>query len=211
VYGFLAIAAAASQDAPPSEAERMRSASLGLLPREAPAALSDNRTTPWQQPTPKSLRKSLRAPLVAEYKFAPHVSVAESGTKQRFTAATEQLALGLTGEPPRPAYPQLAAGPRSLAPALSSQEHLLIPPLSRTSEAKVSLTNDPATVSLKPFTAAVVNASRGPAPARTESVPDPFVAAAEVRLRTVPPDNDPPPLRFDLPDRPLLPVVEIKK
>lgn len=209
--GLLVVVTVAAQDSALSEAGRMRAASLSQLSREAPAAVNNNRTTTWQQPAPKSLRKSSRPPLVAEYKFAPHVSGVESGTRQRFTAATEQLALGLTGDPPRPAYPQLDAGPRGLAPALSSQEHLLIPPLSRTSEAKVSLANDAATVTLKPYTSAVVNASRGPAPARTESVPDPFVAIQEVRLLTVPPDSDPPPLRFDLPQRPLLPVLEIKK
>lgn len=202
--GLLAIDAATAQQAQPSEAERMRSAALGQLSRETPAAVSDYRTTIWQQATPKILRRSLRPPLVVEYKFAPHISAAESGTKQRFAAATEQLALGLTGDPPRPTYPQLDAGPRGLAPALSSQEHLLIPPLSRTSEAKVSLANDPATIMLRPFTAAAVTASRGPAPARTESIPDPFVASQEVQLRAALPDSDPPPLRFDLPDRPLL-------
>lgn len=208
---LLVIATVSAQDASLSEAGRMRAASLSQLSREAPAAVNNNRTTPWQLPAPKSLRKSSRVPLVAEYKFAPHISPAESGTKQRFTAATEQLALGLTGDPPRPAYPQMDAGPRGLAPALSSNEHLLIPPLSRTSEAKVSLANDAATVTLKPYTSAVVNASRGPAPARTESIPDPFVAIQEVRLRAAVPDNDPPPLRFDLPERPLLPVLEVKK
>jgi hypothetical protein len=139
------------------------------------------------------------------------VGAVESVTKYRFTAATEQLALGLTGDPPRPVYPQFEAGPRAVAPALSSQEHLLIPPLSRTSEAKVSLANDAATISLKPYTAAEVKVSRGAAPARNEAVPDPFVARQEVQLRALPPDMDPPPLRFDLPDRPLLPVVEVKK
>lgn len=201
----------AAQEAPFTEVERMRAASLAQFPREAPAAVTNNGTTSWQAPAPKSLRKSSRPPLSADYKFAPHISLAETGTKQRFAAATEQLALGLTGDPPRPTYPQLEAGPRSFAPSLSSQEHLLIPPLSRTSEAKVNLGSDAATVTLKPFTAAVVTASRSPAPARTESIPDPFIAGQEVQLRVVPPDIDPPPLRFDLPERPLLPVMEVKK
>ena len=152
-----------------------------------------------------------RQVLKARFAAPQTVGATESGVKQRFAAATEQLALGLTGDPPRPAYPQMAAGPRALAPSLSSQEHLLIPPLSRTSEANVSLQNDAATITLKPYTAAEVKATRGPAPARTEAIPDPFIASQEVKLRAVLPDNDPPPLRFDLPDRPLLPVIEIKK
>jgi hypothetical protein len=209
--GPLAVLTLVAEEAPLTEVERMRAASLAPFPREAPAAVTNNTTTPWQQPAPKSLRKSSRPPLVAEYKFAPHVSATETGTKQRFAAATETLALGLTGDPPRPAYPQLEAGPRSFAPSFTAQEHLLIPPLSRTSEAKVTLASDAATITLKPFTSAVVNASRPPAPARTESIPDPFVAREEVRLRAVPPDNDPPPLRFDLPDCPLLPVSSLQK
>jgi hypothetical protein len=200
-----------AQEPPLTEAGRMRAASLAQLSGEAPAAVTNNGTTAWQQPAPKSLRRSLRPPLVAEYKFSPHISPTESGVKQRFARATEQLALGLTGDPPRPAYPQLAAGPRALAPSLSSQQHLLIPPLSRTSEAKVNLQNDAATVTLKPYTAAEVKATRGAAPARTETIPDPFIASQEVRLRAVPPDTDPPPLRFDLPERPKLPVTAIKK
>lgn len=201
----------AAQEPPPNEVGRMRAASLGQLSREVPTAVTNNRTTSWQLPAPKSLRRSSRPSVVADYKFAPHVSPTERGVKQRFVAATEQLALGLTGDPPRPAYPQLDAGPRALAPSLSSQEHLLIPPLSRTSEAKVNLQSDAATITSKPYTAAEIKASRGPAPARTESIPDPFVARQEVQLRALLPDNDPPPLRFDLPDRPLLPVAEIKK
>lgn len=202
---------ASAQEPPLNEVGRMRAASLGQMSREAPAAVTNNQTTPWQQPAPKSLRRSSRPPLVAEYKFTPHVSPTESGVKHRFTAATEHLALGLTGDPPRPAYPQMAAGPRALASSLSNQEHLLIPPLSRTSEAKVSLENDAATITLKPYTAAEVKATRGAAPARTEAIPDPFIVSQEVKLRAVLPDTDPPPLRFDLPDRPLLPVIEMKK
>ena len=208
---LLVVSRAAAQDPATTEVARMRAAALGQLSRETAAAVNDNHTTSWQPTVPKSLRRSSRPPLPAEYKFTPHVSQTESGVKHRFAPATEQLALGLTGDPPRPAYPQMATGPRALAPSLSSQEHLLIPPLSRTSEAKIDLQNDAATITLKPFTASEVRASRGSAPARSEAIPDPFVASQEVRLRTIPPDNDPPPLRFDLPDRPHFPTMEVKK
>ena len=208
---LFAVSFAAAQEAAPSEADRMRTATLAQLPREVPAAVTKNQTTAWQATSPKSLRKSARPPQNADYKFAPHVSVAESGTRYRFSPATEQLALGLTGDPPRPVYPQLDAGPRSVGASFASQEHLLLPPLSRSSEGKVNLANDAATVSLKPYTAAEVRASRSSAPARSETIPDPFVASQEVRIRAIAPDNDPPPLHFDLPERPLLPVTEVKK
>lgn len=208
---LLAVSRAAAQEPATTEVARMRALSLGQLSRETPAAITDNRTTPWQPAAPKTLRRSSRPPLVAEYKFAPHISQTEFGVKHRFAPATAQLALGLTGDPPRPAYPQMAAGPRAVAPSLSSNEHLLIPPLSRTSEAKLDLQNDAATMTLKPYTAAEVKASRGSAPARSEVIPDPFGARQEVQLRAIPADNDPPPLRFDLPVRPQLPVMDVKK
>ena len=204
-HALLAVAIASAQEATLDEAARMRAASLKQLAVEAPLAVSTYRTLNWQSLAPKSFRRSLRPPLVAEYKFTPRTIGVETGTVLRFSPATETLALGLSNDPPRPAYPQLAAEARSVGLAISIHEHLLLPPFSRTSEAKVSLVNDPASITLKPHTAPIVKVTRGPIPIREERTADPFSARQEVQLRTIPPDTDPPPPNLELPSRPKLP------
>lgn len=209
---LLLLASPALAQLPVEETAQMRSQRLERqFPREISAALPEPHSYSWQLPAPKSLRNSLKVPLPAEPKLEPRLASADRGHVERQRPALEQLALGLSADPPRPQYPLLAAGPRAAGPTRSTFEVVQLPPLSKTSDAPLTLEGDPATVAARPYTAALATASRGPAPPRSDIViPDPFVIRREARLPPVPPDRDPPALSFGIPQRPELPVQETK-
>ncbi len=153
----------------------------------------------------------MRPPLPAELKLEPRLAVQDRGLVERKRPALEQLALGLAADPPRPEYPLLAAGPRVTGDSLAELEIYQIPPLSRTSDAKLTLSNDPATIATRPYTAPIVTASRDSAPPRYDiGIPDPFVIRREAALPVITPDTDPPAVTFETPARPVLPVEEKK-
>ena len=109
----------------------------------------------------KWLKGHMRTALAAELKLDPRLAVPDRGYVERKRPALEQLALGLGADPPRPEYPILAAGPRATGDSLAALEVYQIPPLSRSSDAKLTLTGDPATMATRPYTAPLVTASRG--------------------------------------------------
>lgn len=190
---------------PVDETAALRAASLEKrLPRELPTALPQPFSYSWQQPTPASLRRSLKIPLAAEPKVDPRLATADRGYIERHRPALEQLALGLSAEPPRPQFPIFTAGPRATGSSLSTFELVQLPPLSRTSEPPLSLSGDPASVAARPFTAALATATRGPAPPRSDlAIPDPYAVRREMTLPKMPPDADPPALSFGVPERPM--------
>jgi len=201
--------AALAQSPSPDEAAQMRAAALEKrFPRELPSAIPEARWHAWQPVVPKSLKRSLRPPLAAELRLEAHLAGMDRGHAERRRPATEQLALGLSADPPRPQYPILEAGPRSNGLSLSTFELVQLPPLSRSTDPKLSLSGDPASIATRPYTAARVTASRGPAAPRNDiGIPDPFVIQREAKLPTLPPDTDPPAPSFDVPERPMLPVA----
>lgn len=176
--------------------------------RELAPALGLRTSWSWQPIAPKSFKRSLAPPSQAPSGLAPRLAKAERGYVERFRPATEQLALGLSADPPRPNQPQCIAGARSFSPSPSAATVLQIPNLSKSSEAKLSLDTDPATIATKPYTAGIATATRGPAPPREGiGVPDPFIAEREVRLAKTPGDDDPPAISLGAPERPVLPVT----
>ena len=193
---------------PVDEAAALRAVTLEKrMPRELPPALPQPGSYSWQQPAPQSLRRSLKTPLAGEPKLEPRLAKADRGYVERHRAALEQLALGLTADPPRPQYPTFATGPRATGPALAPFELVQLPPLSRTSDAPLTLINDPASVAARPFTAPLAVATRGPAPPRSDTViPDPFAIRREMTLPAMRPDADPPALSFGGPERPVFEV-----
>lgn len=209
---WLLLAASTLAQAPLDETARLRAVSLGRrFPREVPTAFPEVRSISWQIQTPKSFKRSLKIPLAAEVKLDPRLATNDRGHIERQQPATEQLALGLNVDPPRPQYPILAAEPRSTGPSLSAFEVIQLPPLSRTSDAKLTLNGDPATVATRPYTSPVATASRGAAPPRSDiGIPDPFVVQREAKLPVIPPDSDPPAVSFSVPERPVLPLTAAK-
>ena len=88
----------------------------------------------------------------------------------------------------------------------------LLAALSKSSDPKLALTGDPATIAARPFTAPLATESRGPAPPRSDiGIPDPFVVQREAKLPVIPPDTDPPAPSFGSPERPYLPLEGVKK
>lgn len=205
------LASSALAQVPVDETAAMRAASLEKrLPRELPSALPGPYSYSWQ-PTPKQFRKSLKIPLAAEPKFDSRLAKSDRGYVERHRPALEQLALGLNADPPRPEYPIFAAGSRATGSSLSSFELFQLPPLSRTSDASLTLSGDPASVAAKPFTSPLASATRGPAPPRTDIViPDPYAVRREMTLPKMPPDVDPPALSFGVPERPMFELAEKK-
>jgi hypothetical protein len=192
---------------PADETTAMRSAAEKRFPRELPSAIPEARSYAWQATVPKTFKRSLKVSLAAELKLDPRLAVHDRGYVERHRPALEQLALGLNADPPRPQYPILAAGARATGDSLSPLEIVQLPLLSRTSDAKISLSGDPATVAARPYTAALVTASRGSAPPRLDIViPDPFVIQREAVLPVFPPDADPPAISLGVPQRPMLPL-----
>jgi hypothetical protein len=176
--------------------------------RDLPAALAPRTSWSWQPIVPKNFKRSLAPPSQVPSGLMPRLAKAERGYVERFRPATEQLALGLSKDPPRPNFPEFSPGPRSYSPSPSPLAVLQVPPLGRTSEAKLSLDRDPATIATKPYTASISNATRGLAPPREGiGIPDPFVAEREVRLAKTPADADPPAISLGAPERPVLPVT----
>ena len=209
---WLLLVAPILAQAPLDETARMRAVQLEKrFPREVSAALPEARSFSWQIVTPKSFKRSLKIPLAAEVKLEPRLATTDRGHVERQSAATEQLALGLNADPPRPQYPILAAGSRATGPSLSPYELVQLPPLSRTSDAKLTLNGDPASVATRPYTSPVTTASRGAAPPRNDiGIPDPFVVQREAKLPLIPPDADPPAVSFSVPERPVLPLEAAK-
>jgi hypothetical protein len=197
---------------PVDEAAALRAVTLEKrMSRELLLALPQPGSYSWQQPAPPSLRRSLKVPLAAEPKLEPRLAKADHGHVDRHRPALEQLALGLAADPPRPQYPTFATGPRAAGPALPPFELVQLPPLSRTSDAPLTLLNDPASIAARPFTAPLAVATRGPAPPRSDIViPDPFAIRREMTLPPMRPDADPPALSFGVPERPTFSVPEIK-
>jgi hypothetical protein len=155
-----------------------------------------------------SARRSLRPASPAELALEARVAVADRGYVERHRPATEQLALGLDADPPRPSYPLLATGPRSNGPPNSPYEQIQLPPLRNLAEERATLTGDPATIAARPLTAPRITASRGPAPVRNDLVPpDPLAIGEEIKIGDLPPDADPPAAVFSVPIRPTLPVA----
>lgn len=209
----LLFASSALAQMPLDETAAMRAASIGKrVPRELPATLPQPSSYSWQQQTPQALRRSLKIPLAAEPKLDPRLAKADRGYAERHRPALEQLALGLSADPPRPQYPIFAAGPRATGPSLSAQELVQLPPLSRTSDAPLSLSGDPASVAARPFTSPLASATRGPAPPRSDiAIPDPYAVRREMTLPKMPPDADPPALSFGVPERPMFELAEKKQ
>jgi hypothetical protein len=197
---------------PVDETAAMRAASLEKrLRRELPSALPQPYSYSWQQPTPKVLTRSLKIPLAAEPKFDPRLARADRGYVERRRPALEQLALGLSADPPRPEFPILVAGPRASGSSLSTYELFQLPPLSRTSDAPLTLSGDPASIAARPFTSPLATATRGPAPPRSDiAIPDPFAIRREMTLPPMRPDADPPALSFGVPERPMFELAEKK-
>ena len=206
-------ASTALAQAPVDETAAMRAASLEKrLPRELPSALPQPSSFSWQQQTPKGWKSSLKIPLAAEPKLEPRLAKADRGYVERHRPALEQLALGLSADPPRPEYPTFAAGPRATGSSLSSFELFQLPPLSRTSDAPLTLSGDPASIAARPFTSPLATATRGPAPPRADIViPDPYAVRREMTLPKMPPDVDPPALSFGVPERPTFELAEKEK
>lgn len=206
---MLAQVGASQAQQPNDEVQKMRERTIETAARrELPAALSPRTSWSWQPVTPRTFKRSLRPIPTVDGALAPRLAKAERGYVERFRPATEQLALGLSADPPRPAYPQLNAGPRGYSPSPPPLAVLQVPNLGRTSEAKLVLDGDPATIATRPYTAPLATATRGAAPARAGiGIPDPFVAEREVRLTKPPVDNDPPAISLGTPERPLLPVA----
>jgi hypothetical protein len=205
---LLLIAAPALAQGPLPETDQMRAKTLDKrFPRDILAAIPQARSFSWQPVAPKALKRSLKVPLAAEPKIDPRLAKQDRGFVERHRPALEQLALGLNADPPRPEFPQFAAGPRSNGPTLSSFEILQLAPLSRSSDAKLALSGDPATLAARPFTAPLATESRGPTPPRSDiTIPDPFVIQREAKLPVIPPDTDPPAPSFGSPERPYLPL-----
>lgn len=208
---LLVCSTASGDDAATTEVERLRSSTETQVTRQTISAVVDNRSASWQASAPKSLKHSLRPHTSGDFKLSPRLDSQERGTIDRFTAATEQLPLGLSADPPRPSFPQFAAGPRSSGTALSTLEHLQLPLLSRTSDPPFLLTIDPATIAAKPFTMSIVKAIREPAAPRADVIPDPFIARDEVQLRAIPIDTDPPAVSLEMPEKPVYDVKPLKK
>jgi hypothetical protein len=209
----LLFASGALAQMPVDETAAMRAASVEKrLPRELPSALPQPSSYSWQQQTPKLLQRSLKIPLAAEPKIDARLTKADRGYAERHRPALEQLALGLSADPPRPQYPIFAAGPRATGPSQSAFDLVQLPPLSRTSDAPLSLSGDPASIAARPFTSPVAIASRGPAPPRSDIViPDPYAIRREMTLPKMPPDVDPPALSFGVPERPMFELTEKKQ
>jgi hypothetical protein len=205
-------ASTALSQMPVDETAAMRAASLEKrLPRELPGVLAQPPSYSWQQPTPEAWRGSLKIPLAAEPKLDPRLANADRGYVERHRPALEQLALGLSADPPRPEYPTFASGPRAAGSALSTFELLQLPPLSRTSDAPLTLSGDPASIAVRPFTAPLAAATRGPAPPRSDiAIPDPYAIRREMTLPPMRPDADPPALSFGVPERPMFELAEKK-
>jgi hypothetical protein len=208
VLTVLLIATPALGQMPVDDTAAMRAKSFDKrFPREVTTALSEPRSYSWQPVSPKVLKRSLKVPLAAEVKLDPRVATLDRGHVERHRPALEQLALGLGADPPRPEYPIFAAGPRSTGSSLPPLEIVQLPPLSKSSDAKLSLSGDPATLAARPFTSPLTTASRGSAPPRSDiGIPDPFVVQREAKLPVLPPDADPPAPTFDSPERPYLPL-----
>jgi hypothetical protein len=198
--------------APVDETAAMRAANVDKrLPRELPLTLPQPHSYSWQQQTPKLWRQSLKIPLAAEPKLDSRLAKADRGYVERHQPALELLALGLSADPPRPQYPIFATGARATGSSLSTFEPLQLPPLSRTSDAPLTLSGDPASIAARPFTSPLASATRGPAPPRSDIViPDPYAVRREMTLPKMPPDVDPPALSFGVPERPILELAEKK-
>lgn len=207
------LASTAAAQMPVDETATMRAVGLEKrFPRELPTALPEPASYSWQQQSPAALRKSLKIPLAAEPKIEPRLAQADHGYVERQRPALEQLALGLSADPPRPEFPTFSTGPRATGPSLSPLELVQLPPLSRTSDAPLTLTGDPASVAARPFTAPLATASRGPAPPRSDiAIPDPFAIRREMTLPAMRPDADPPALSFGVPERPMFELAEKKQ
>jgi hypothetical protein len=207
-FCLLLIASVAFAQQSDDELTKLRRATVeSTARRELSPALAPRTSWSWQPIAPKSFNRSLAPPSQAPSGLAPRLAKAERGYVERFRPATEQLALGLSADPPRPNQPQFIAGARSYNPSPSAVTVLQIPNLGKSSEAKLSLDTDPATIATKPYTAGVATATRGAAPPREGiGVPDPFLAEREVRLAKTPTDDDPPAISLGTPERPLLPV-----
>ena len=212
LLGVLLFAANALAQMPGDETAAMRAANVDKrLPRELPSTLSQPYSYSWQQQTPKLWQRSLKVPLAAEPKLDPRLAQADHGYVERHRPALEQLALGLSADPPRPQYPIFATGPRAAGSSLSALELVQLPPLSRTSDAPLTLSGDPASQAARPFTSPLATATRGPAPPRTDiAIPDPYAVRREMTLPKLPPDVDPPALSFGAPERPMF-ELEAKK
>lgn len=203
---FAMLLSAAVAQSPP---EQLRARALEQrFPRELPLAVPARGSPEWQSVAPGALRKSLRPPMAAEIKLDPRVGEADRGYVDRTPKTVEQMSLVLAAEPPRPEYPLLPAGPKVSGPSLAKLEVLQLPPLSRSTDAPLSLAGDPATKAMRPITAAVVKETRGPAPPRNDvAIPDPFIVQREAALPVLARDADPPATVLGTPERPQLPVA----
>jgi hypothetical protein len=209
---LLLVPSAAFAQLSDDEPTRLRRATIeSAARRDLSPALAPRTSWQWQPLAPKSFKRSLAPPSQTPSGLTPRLAKAERGYVERFRPATEQLALGLSADPPRPNQPQFVAGARSYSPSPSAVTVLQIPNLGKSSEAKLSLDTDPATIATKPYTAGIATATRGPAPPREGiGVPDPFIAEREVRLAKTPNDDDPPAISLGAPERPVLPVTPPK-
>ncbi len=207
LFCFLSVATLLSADEP----AEMRAAAESRAQRELPALLPEPRSYEWQAVTPRWFKRPMLPAQPADLPPLARFASPDSGYVERMSPALEQLALGLSADPPQPEFPSLAAGPRVSGDALAAWEYLQIPPLSRSVDAPLTLTGDPATVATRPYTAPLVTTSRSSPAARNEiAVPDPFLAQREISLPVLPADRDPPAANFAIPERPVLPVLPPK-